>query len=175
MVNMYTGTTHEDSAELETGSRWGSGEGRITKIELLDQDHKPIRRCHTGEKVTIRLHYVAHCTIAQPVFGLAIHTVEGIHVTGPNTRDRGFIPDQIEGAGHVDVTFDRLALIQGSYDVSASLYDYNISHCYDFRHLGMRFDVLRGDPNEQVGIVTLNPNWWVDALETPQRRKAVHR
>ena len=56
--------------------------------------------------------------------------------------------------------------------MSVSLYDFNLTHCYDHHHLGMRFDVLRGLPAEQFGIVTLNPTWWIDALERPSTRIA---
>ena len=59
VINTYAGTTHEDSAVTDTGTRWGSGEGRITKIELLDEQQRPIGNCHTGDTVTLRLHYHA--------------------------------------------------------------------------------------------------------------------
>ena len=43
------------------------------------------------------------------------------------------VPDAIEGDGVVDLTVDRLMLLPGTYDISASLYDYAIVHPYDFR------------------------------------------
>lgn len=167
VIDKYSGETHEDSEVAESGRRWGSGEGRITKIELIDDAGMSIKRCHTGDTVTIRIHYFAHRRIERPVFGLALYTVEGTHITGPNTRNRGLVPEYIEGNGYVDVTFERLPLLPGAYDVSTSLYDYSIMHCFDHRHLGFRFDVLRGATSEEFGLVTLNPTWWIDALENP--------
>ena len=167
VINEYAGTTHEDSEISANGTQWGSGEARVTKIELLDGSGTSIRRCHTGDTVTLRLHYNAHQPIPRPVFGLALHTIEGVHVTGPNSRERGLVPDAISGPGHVDITFDPLTLLAGTYDVTTSIYDFNIAHCFDFQHLGFRFDVMRGTPAEEAGVVTLNPHWWIDALEHP--------
>ncbi len=54
-------------------------------------------------------------------------------------------------------------LIAGTYDVSVSLYDYSCSHTYDFRYLTFRFDVQRGDPTEEFGVLALGGVW--DATE----------
>ena len=80
------------------------------------------------------------------MFGLAIHNLEGMLVTGPNTREAGMVPDRIDGDGVVDLTIDRLMLLPGTYDISASLYDYAIVHPFDFRQRALRFDVDAGDP-----------------------------
>lgn len=173
VINAYAGVAHDDRVHDEMlGESWGSGEVRITRIEMLDNAGDAVTRCHTGDTVTLRFHYNAHRPVHKPVFGLAIYRVDGVHVTGPNTRDRGLVPDVIEGPGHIDVTFDGLTLLAGTYDVSVSIYDYNVLHCYDFRHLGFRFDVLRGLPNEEHGVVSLNPKWWIDALEGTIRHGA---
>lgn len=174
IINSYAGTTHEDREVSDTeGTRWGSGDVRITKIELLDEKGKAITRCHTGDRVTLRFHYHAHRPTPRPVFGMAIYRVDGVHITGPNTKDSGHIPEQVDGPGYVDVTFNRLMLLPGTFDVSVSIYDESILHCYDFRHLGFRFDVMRGLPNEQHGAVSLDPRWYVDALEDPRRLRRV--
>ena len=50
------------------------------------------RRRHAStpeRRVTIRLHYDTSEPIPQPVFGVAIQTLEGFTVTGPNTRQAG--------------------------------------------------------------------------------------
>ena len=168
IINAYAGTAHEDREVTENqGTRWGSGEVRITRIELLDGHGRRTSRCHTGDRVTLRLHYNAHRPTPRPVFGLGLFRVDGVHISGPNTKDSGHIPDQIYGPGHVDVTFERLMLLASTYDVTVSVYDENILHCYDLRHLGFRFDVLRGLPNEQHGVVSLDPRWYVDAMEDP--------
>ena len=142
------------------GARWGSGEARIDDIELLDANGRETNRLHTGETVTIRVRYQADEPIERPVFGLAIFNVEGVLVTGPNTREAGLVPDVIHGAGVVDLTVDKMLLLPGTYDISASLYDYAVVHPFDFRQRAVRFDVDAGMPHETFGgVMSLDGRW----------------
>lgn len=161
VVDDYLGEVQVDrEADSDTGApRWGSGEARIDKIELLDSAGNPTQRVHTGDKVTLRFHYEVTSPIDKPVFGMAMYTLEGVHVTGPNTRDAEMVPDRLEGTGHVDFVVDRLMLTPGTYDVSASIYDYACLHPFDFRHRAFRFDVETGEPRETYGIVSLGGRW----------------
>jgi ABC-2 type transport system ATP-binding protein len=160
IVDEYMTDVHEDRvADGTHGTRWGSGEGRITLIELLDESDRPVTTVRTGDAVTFRFHYELDEPFERPVFGMALHTVEGVHVTGPNTRDAGFVPERLDGSGHVDLKVDKLLLVRGIYDVSASLVDYSCLHTYDFRHRSFRFDVERGHPEEQFGVVSLGGTW----------------
>lgn len=161
VIRAYAGTTHEDSQPTATGVRWGSGEVTIHEVELLDERQRPIRHCRTGDTVTLRLHFRANEPIEHPVFGVAIHTIEGVHVTGPNTRDVGLDVERIEGQGHVDLTLPSLPLLQGTYDLTTAIHDHEIAHCYDLRQPSLRFDVLRGAPAEEHGFVSLSPRWSV--------------
>ena len=161
VVDDYLGDVQVDrEADEDTGApRWGSGEARIEKIELLDAEEHASQRVRMGDKMTLRFHYDVSSPIDKPVFGMAIYTLEGVHVTGPNTRDAEMVPDRLEGQGHVDFTVDRLLLTPGTYDVSASIYDYACLHPFDFRHRAFRFDVEPGEPRESYGVVSLGGRW----------------
>ncbi len=167
VVDDYVGDVHdreraEGAAADGHGSRWGSGEGRIDRVELLDSNGRPTTVVRTGDAVTIRLHYSTQEPIERPVFGLAVYRLDGVHVTGPNTRDAGCVPDRIDGPGQVDLRIDRLLLVPGSYDLSASMYDYACVNPYDFRHRDFRFEVDHGDPREAFGVVSLGGKWDMD-------------
>ena len=166
VVDEYMGTVQVDrQADTESGgNRWGSGEGRIEHAEVLDATGTPVSRVRTGDAMTVRLHYHLDQPIERPVFGMAIHTLEGTHVTGPNTRDADCVPERLEGQGHVDLHVDRLLLLPGTYDVTASLYDYACLHPFDFRHRLLRFDVEPGEPRESYGVVSLGGRWQVGDL-----------
>jgi ABC-2 type transport system ATP-binding protein len=160
VVDEYMSDVHEDrQADGEHGSRWGSGEARVETIELLDAAGRPVTTVRSGDAVTIRFHYQFDEPVDKPVFGLAIHTIDGVHVTGPNTRTVGYVPDRMEGSGHIDLRIDRLMLVRGVYDISASLFDYSCLHAYDFRHRSFRFDVELGDQDEEYGVVSLGGTW----------------
>jgi ABC-type polysaccharide/polyol phosphate transport system ATPase subunit len=159
VIDEYLDGVHIDRTDDGDGSRWGSGEARIDRIELLGADGQPTREVRTGDRVTFRVHYNAREPIERPVFGLGVHRVDGVHITGPNTRDADLVPEKIDGPGHVDLHVDRLLLLPGTYDMSASLYDFTISHPYDVRVRGLRFDVQHGQPREEHGIVSLGGSW----------------
>ncbi|HEY3673523.1 MAG TPA: ABC transporter ATP-binding protein [Acidimicrobiia bacterium] len=166
IIDEYMHDVHEDRiSDGEFGVRWGSGEGRVEHIELLDVKQRPVSTVCTGDTVTFRFHYSVDEPLEKPVFGLAIYTLEGVHVTGPNTRDAGVVPDQLAGTGYVDFVVERLLLTRGVYDLSVSLADHALLHVYDFRHRAFRFDVELGDPPEQFGIVALGGRWDCMPLE----------
>ncbi len=161
VVDAYVGESHQARAdEGGLGARWGSGEAVIERIELLGPAGTPTSQVRTGDEVTIRLHYRSREPVARPVFGVAIHSLEGVHVTGPNTREAGLVPEKITGAGTVDLHVGRLLLLPGIYDISASLVDYTASHFYDFHQRSVRFDVDPGTPHESFGgVVSLDGGW----------------
>jgi ABC-2 type transport system ATP-binding protein len=165
VIEKYTGTVQVDREVDEDGhNRWGSGEGRIAKIELLDAEGRPTTRLVSGARATIRYHYEMNEPIAQPVFVFFVATVAGHPVTGPNTKDFGLVPEKLDGKGIVDMEFDSLRLLPGTYDLTAVLADYTLLHEFDHRQNTLRFDVDRGDIHEYWGVTTLSPQWRIDPL-----------
>ncbi len=166
IIEHYTGAVQTDRELDEEGHvRWGSGEGRVTQVELLNAAGRSVTNVNSGEAATLRLHYDIPTAIERPVFGLAIYTIDGFHVTGPNSRDVDCVPEKLVGTGQVDIRFDRLRLLPGTYDLTVSLYDYACLHPFDFRQHILRFDVERGSTNhEQFGVVSLGGRWQIGDL-----------
>jgi len=160
VIDEYVGNIHVDRKEDEAGHvRWGSGEARISRVELLDSSGNPTDRVRTGEACTFRFHYMTEQPIPRPVFGFGIDTLEGVHVTGPNNRASNCVPDKIEGEGYVDLHVDRFMLLKGTYDVTVSINDYGILHQYDVVQKALRFDVDPGEPHDPAGFVSLGGQW----------------
>jgi ABC-type polysaccharide/polyol phosphate transport system ATPase subunit len=165
IVDEYTGNVQMDrEADGDIGTRWGSGEGQIVEVELLDSAGRPTTQVRAGDPASFRFHYLMSEPIERPVFGLALHTLDGTHVTGPNSRDVNCVPEKLDGEGYVDVVFDPLRLLPGTYDLTVSLYDYSLMKPYDFRHRVLRFDVERGPIHEAYGVVSLGGRWHVGDL-----------
>ena len=106
--------------------------------------------------------------IERPVFGFAIHTIDGLQVTGPNSREAQCVPEKLDGTGSVTISFDPLTLLPGTYDLTVSLYDYSCLHPFDFRQSVLRFDVDRGPIHEELGVVSLRGRWHVGDVESEQ-------
>ena len=167
VVDDYVRDVHTDRQEaVPVGDRWGSGEGRIEHVEVLDGAGRPTTRVCTGEAMTLRFHFVMHQPIEKPVLNLHIHSLEGVLVTGASSRDGAWLPDVLEGAGVADHRVDRLTLLPGTYDVTVSLSDWSLLHFYDVRSHCLRFDVEPGTTSDyQVGLVALDGRWLSGSVE----------
>ncbi|MEY2452972.1 MAG: type transport system ATP-binding protein [Acidimicrobiaceae bacterium] len=161
IADEYVSEMHQGrEGEESHGGRWGSGEAQIDRVEVLGPNGQPTAHVRTGDPLTIRLHYRADESIPRPVFGVGIHTLGGVHVTGPNTREAAVSIEKIDGRGYVDLQVPRLLLLPGTYDISVSLADHEILHVFDFRQRAVRFDVGPGDPQESFGGVTSLGGTW---------------
>ena len=167
VVDDYVDEVHSERSQVteEGGTRWGSGEGCVERVELVDGNLTPTTQVRTGDRVTFRLHYNTQEPIPKPVFGLDLHRVDGIHVTGPNTRDADRVPDKVDGRGVVEFTIDRLLLLPGTYDVTTALFDVAGLKIIDHHTRAFRFDVEAGEPREVSGVVSLGGRWNVDVLD----------
>ncbi len=147
--------------------RWGSRDVTITRVDLLDAEGATVHDLHTGDALTIAMHYHAPARVARPVFGLAIYHEDGTHLTGPNTRTGGLAIDHVEGDGVVSYRVDRLPLLPGRYVVSVSAYDYHLIDPLDHRERVATFTVTEGGTLERFGKVTLGGAWQVTTATVP--------
>jgi ABC-type polysaccharide/polyol phosphate transport system ATPase subunit len=171
VIDHYLADAFSDRSDEGGHPRWGSGEVRIEGAEIIDGDGRSGARVRTGDPVTLRFHYVAKEPVANVMFGLAIETVAGTEVTGPNTRDGGLTCDRVVGAGFVDFRIPRLMLLGGTYDVTGAVYSADGLHPFDHVPHLLRFDVDHGDPHEENGIVSLGGTWEGEALRALEIRE----
>ncbi len=160
LVDDYVDESHDDRVvDEQGGSRWGSGDAVVEKVELVDSRGVSVTSCRTGDRVVLRMYYRANRPIRNPVFGYAIETIEGAYLWAHNTRDGGVDPDQISGSGYIDLVVPSLPLQPGVFDVSAGVVDSDAVHVHDYRKRVLRFDVMTGNPRESGGWVTLGGQW----------------
>jgi ABC-2 type transport system ATP-binding protein len=167
VINDYEDSVHENRRGDGTGWRWGSGEAEIERVEFLDRHGNPVTHIRTGDPLTFRIHINAPEPLERPVLGIGVHTLDGVQVTGPNLREAGQVPEVLVGRGFVDYRVQRIALLPGTYDFSALLYNYTITHPYDARIRAFRFDVDHGEPREELGVMTLGGTWHTEGLGAP--------
>jgi ABC-2 type transport system ATP-binding protein len=160
VIEHYTGSVEVERGVDEAGHpRWGSGEARVTAVELFGGDGMPVERLVSGSPATIRLRYEMHEPIAQPVFACYITTINGQPVSAPNTRASGCVPDKLDGSGHVDIALDEVRLLPGTYELTPVISDITMMKVFDHRQNVRRFDVERGSIGEEWGVTTLSPRW----------------
>ena len=140
---------------------------RVERVEMLDGRGNPIEEVRTGEPVRLRLHYAASEKIRDPVFAISVHSLEGIEVTRPTTRDAGVTVHAIAGIGAVDLCIERLLLLPGVYDVTASLIGGGVPVGAPERDRSLRILVDHGRPHEEHGLVSLGGVWDVSQAVDP--------
>ena len=171
VIDHYLADAFSDRTDQGGHSRWGSGEVRVEAVELLDARGEPRDRVRTGDEITLRFHYRAREPVTDVMIGMALETVEGVAVSGPNTRDAGLRCDRLVGDGHVDLKIPRLMLLGGTYDVTAAVYSADGLHPFDHVPHLFRFDVDTGDPLEENGVVSLGGTWEGEALRALEIRE----
>ena len=171
VIDHYLADAFSDRSDEGGHVRWGSGEVRIEGVELVDSKLRLGARVRTGDDVTLRFHYDAREPVNDVMIGMAIETIDGMTVTGPNTRDGGFHCDRLQGRGFVDLRVPRLMLLAGTYDVTASVYSFDGLHPYDHVQHIFRFDVDHGDPHEDNGVMSLDGTWEGESLRALEVRE----
>ena len=149
--------------------RWGSFEAEIVQVELLDAADQLLDAAQTWQPLTIRMHYVAHTRIEQPVFGIALHHRNGMHLNGPNSRFGGLEIGAIEGSGYVDYRMPQLPLLEGDYEITVAIYDHTMSVPYDHQDRKYALRVRTESITERYGMVYIPSSWTLQCIEADQR------
>ena len=144
----------------QPGSRWTSGDVRITDVRFIDGDGTDTIVFRTGDPLTIRIFYDAQKRLENPVFGLALYTQGGVHLNGPNTRFAGLDIPFVDGTGYVDYHIDALPLLAGMFDVTVALTGSDITDLLDHQHRAYTFTVqpTPGQP-ERWGLINMPATW----------------
>ena len=136
-----------------------AGGNVVVGIELLDRRGQHTREALTGDQVTLRFHYVLDGAVERPVFGMAVHTADGIEVTTAAMSADVEVAD-CGPQGYVDLRVDALPLLAGTYDVSATIGDGATGAVLDEHQRAFRFVVDAGHPHgASGGIVDLGGSW----------------
>jgi hypothetical protein len=130
----------------------------ITKVEFLDEHGEIKNVFETGEDIVARIHYNAKKKIEKPVFGVAIHTNDGFHISGPNTKTSKFPIDFIDGNGFFDFIMNENQFFSGSYKFTAALYNWECLIPFDFKDKMYNFKVISRDEN-QSGLLKIKMSW----------------
>ena len=156
-----TATASREAQKAKTG--WGTGDVEIVAVSFLDAAGRERSVFRVGEPWVVRLHYRAHRRIERPVFGLAIHRNDGLHVCGPNTQFAGLDIPFIEGEGAILYHVDRLPLLEGTYLLSVSAHNQADTVMYDYHDRLYTFKVRQVRKGERYGLMNLEGEWeWND-------------
>jgi ABC-type polysaccharide/polyol phosphate transport system ATPase subunit len=147
-------------AAVNNKNRWGSKEVEITHVTFLDDKGNETNFIKCGERFQVRIHYNSHSKVEKPVFGIAIYSDQGVHITGPNTKKHGFFIDALEGEGMVEYEVESLPLLPGTYLFSAAVYDMSMLQPYDHWEQHWKFHVIESETvADRYGLITIPSQW----------------
>lgn len=150
------GTT---SGKGKTLNRWGSREIEITDVSFLDPQEKEVSYIQPHDGLRVRIHYKARGKVADPMFGLAIYTDTGVHITGPNTQMHHFSIPVVEGEGYIQYLMDSVPLLPGTYLFSAAAYDAAGLKAYDHWEQHWKFTVVENPDIADRGLIAIPSSW----------------
>jgi hypothetical protein len=147
------------AAEQAHVTRWGSGKVEITHLRVLDQSARERYAFLTGETLTIQMRYQAKAAVENPVFGLALHRSDGLHITGPNTKFGNLPIPRTDGEGIVEYTIAQLPLLPGRYEISVAAHDAADTEMFDYHDRMYSFVVSPGGTEERYGLMRMGGQW----------------
>jgi len=144
------------------GSRWGNGKIKFTSVQMLNESGEPSFTLHSGEEVTVRLHFVADGDYEAPVFAIDIHRFDGVFVGSVNNCDTHPTTLPVEkGEGSIDLTIRGLDLPYNVYFLSLKAYTRydapNWSDPADIHNQMYQFDVITGKSIH--GLLSFDATW----------------
>ena len=150
-----------NQVQLDTENRWGNRKIEITRVRIMNSQNVDESIFYTGQALVLRLEYIADQPVQSPVFGMAIHRNDGLHVTGPNTAFAKMDLGLVQGSGMITYTIPALSLLEGLYHISVAVADREDTEIFDYHHIAYDFRVLNygRDSVEKYGLVTLDGVW----------------
>lgn len=139
----------------------GSKEVRIVEVKSYNSHGKQTNRFKTGERVTVRAHFIVNQEVIEPHFGIAIFREDGVYCYGPNTSFDGHQIDKLnKGEGLFSIEYKSLFLKPGRYRFSAAIWDKDEVWAYDY-HVGYyKFEMIGG--NKDLQLLDLRHKWQPD-------------
>lgn len=121
---LLTESEPTSDTELPDGSprRWGQGPIRIDRVEMLTDRHTPTWSFPPLAPVSIKISYHAEEAVAEPIFSVLIHKLDGHYLWASNTLDHPVEAIPVPGAGELTIHIAALALTAGRYYLSAAAY-----------------------------------------------------
>jgi len=147
--------------DIDVDRRWGSKKIEITQVRILDESKQPQHIFYTGQPLILEMDYLARETVDSPVFGIAVHRQDGLHLTGPNTAFSGLNLGKVSGTGTIIYRVPYLPFLPGKYFFSVAAVKHDDSEIYDYhdRVYPIQIDNEGRGINERYGLITLQGEW----------------
>jgi ABC-2 type transport system ATP-binding protein len=160
VIAEYTGDSYAGvtTADTEQGERWGTGEGVITSVEIIDDHGQAISKIESGQPARIRVTASTHLPLNNLSFKVYINHLNGSPIWSSSTARHGFEVPNEGGNFRVDLNIDNLPLLEGRYSLSVAMTDRKevreLNHWRDCLHFDVHQESMLSE-----GVVDLGCSW----------------
>lgn len=149
----------EDLVTYELEYRYGSGEGEIANLNILNSDWQNTLVFTSGEKMIVVFHAIAKHYIDKPILAMTIKDVKGQEIYATNTYVKGMHLSCLNPGSSIEVSFSqKLNLIANSYFISLGFVHIDNGNItpLDRRYDVVEIKVLPKDMDLSMGIANLD-------------------
>ena len=140
-------------------THWGTGEIRITDIEVVNGAGEKTFVIQSGEPMTIEIAYRSHIDTEDVVFGIGIYRSDGVFCYGTNTDLEDIqCPLTAGSSGVVGIDFGRFAFIDGTYSLDVAVHT-SKGMAYDYHRGYLTFAVR--SRHKDLGVFRPEHRWHI--------------
>ena len=148
----------------EDSKRFGSGEARMEKVQVIGADGNEHRHYSPFSPFTIRIYYKAQTELPNAVAGLAIYRNDQTFIYGTNTLIDTAKPVALKKSGIIDLVVDSLPVPNGEYTIDLALHKPD-GFNYDFWREVCTLYIA--DTVQAPGCIALPHRWEMSEGEKP--------
>ncbi len=131
----------------------------LIDVKIFNANYQETTIFTTGEPLTIRIHFIAHVVIKNPVITIGIYATDGIICSACRSDYDNFKIDYLEGQGYIEVKFTTFNLLPNSFLLSIGIWEESCIAPFDWHQKAYSFEVKGGKPIE--GICHLPHTWYI--------------
>jgi ABC-type polysaccharide/polyol phosphate transport system ATPase subunit len=141
----------------ERAERWGNGAVEILALRLVDGRGRAVDAFSSGDPMTIEIDFAVREPVPFPNFGIAVHSVEGVHCYGTNMAREEWEADRPPDTGTARFVIPALHLHEGRFAITVAATSQDEREVYDWRERWVEFSVFA--QSRGLGLVDLGGRW----------------
>lgn len=149
----------------EFGNHFGTGDIIITGVKVLDAKGVDKRSFQSGDDVRVVVSYKAQIPLdkLRVNVGLEIHSADGTYIYGTNSARDGSEPLKIKENGILEVRFESLNLIEGSYTIGVAFANQEETISYDHYYELVELKIF--SEKRDIGLLRVKHSFILDGKE----------
>lgn len=143
-VDAAAETTFQGRSLIAGQNRIGSRAVALRSVRFCGPDGAPSDRIATGDGLTVQARIEAERPVAGAHFSITIEDAAGAVVFDTNSQVDSVGLPELRGGEAIELSFERLDLAPGPYQVSVGLWQKDWDHAYDYHRAAYTIEVAAG-------------------------------